>query len=259
MNLTHSNLERKRITKRALESSSEPLELLKIFGITNNMNGLEIGSGSGVHLIAIANWLQNGSIVGIEKDRNFLVEAKKLLKHSKLTNAKIRAGDAQKLRFKDDYFDFVYARLVFQHIFSPTNALNEIKRVLKPGGKCIIEDIDRGFFASWPETIDLKKAWQLINEAQIKSNGDPFIGRKLEYLLKKSGFKEVKVDIESHQGDGIIINDFSDGVAESLLDYLPEKDKTTTRQIIQKWAEAAKNEPEMYSLYMNWFIASGIA
>ena len=43
-------------------------------------------------------------------------------------------------------FDFAYARLLFQHVSDPIGAAKEIWRVLKPGGKLIINDIDDELF-----------------------------------------------------------------------------------------------------------------
>lgn len=43
-------------------------------------------------------------------------------------------GDAQKMPFRDDYFDIVYLASVIEHIPNPHLALTEISRVLGPNG-----------------------------------------------------------------------------------------------------------------------------
>ena len=44
-------------------------------------------------------------------------------------------GDAHSLPFKNDSFDVVLATEVLEHLKEPQRALNEMKRVLKDGGK----------------------------------------------------------------------------------------------------------------------------
>lgn len=46
--------------------------------------------------------------------------------------------EAQKLPYPDGYFDIVYHKSVIEHVYSPNNLMTETRRVLKPGGKCII-------------------------------------------------------------------------------------------------------------------------
>lgn len=47
--------------------------------------------------------------------------------------------DAQNLLFKDALFDFIYSINTFEHIPNPFRALDEIMRVLKPGGVFYIQ------------------------------------------------------------------------------------------------------------------------
>ena len=49
----------------------------------------------------------------------------------------IQNEDIQKLTFKDNSFDLIIHEDVFEHIFDPISAIQEIYRVLKVHGKCI--------------------------------------------------------------------------------------------------------------------------
>ena len=54
-----------------------------------------------------------------------------------------RQGDAAHMPFPDDAFDFVICRAAFKNFSDPVGALEEIHRVLKPGGKASIYDLRR--------------------------------------------------------------------------------------------------------------------
>jgi ubiquinone/menaquinone biosynthesis C-methylase UbiE len=47
--------------------------------------------------------------------------------------------DAQELLFRDDLFDFAFSLNAFEHIPDPGRALQEIARVLKPGGTVFLQ------------------------------------------------------------------------------------------------------------------------
>jgi len=46
--------------------------------------------------------------------------------------------DAESLGFPDESFDFVYSRSVFEHLPRPRVVLEEVRRVLRPGGACYL-------------------------------------------------------------------------------------------------------------------------
>lgn len=52
-------------------------------------------------------------------------------------------GSASEMPFQSDMFDFVISVLAFKNFKEPLKALNEMHRVLKPGGKALIVDLDR--------------------------------------------------------------------------------------------------------------------
>jgi SAM-dependent methyltransferase len=50
----------------------------------------------------------------------------------------LKVMDATKMTFPDDSFDFIYSFSVFEHIDRPQAAMDEIARVLRPGGVCYL-------------------------------------------------------------------------------------------------------------------------
>jgi SAM-dependent methyltransferase len=57
-------------------------------------------------------------------------------------------GDLARLPFPESFFSMVYSRSVFEHLTEPDTVMDEIHRVLKPGGLCVILTPNRWDYAS---------------------------------------------------------------------------------------------------------------
>lgn len=104
--------------------------------IKANCNILDVGCGFGRNIKIIAK--KSKKIVGIDYDREVLEVAKKELK--KYSNIKLFLENAKKMHFKNDTFDYVICMgNTFGNMLSiKLQVLNEMKRVVKKGGKIII-------------------------------------------------------------------------------------------------------------------------
>ncbi|MBK1735243.1 hypothetical protein CKO15_08080 [Halorhodospira abdelmalekii] len=252
----HDSAERSRITKRAYAGATEFLERLRAVGMASKAGQrlLEVGCGSGVHTVAAAKAFDGIEVVAVEPDFGFFAEAKKRLRS--FSNASVQVGHAENLRFADQTFDAYYARLVYQHCTAPLKALAEARRVLRPDGWCMIDDIDRGWFMSWPEPEPVRELWGHVEAAQAGAGGDPFVGRKLHSWLRASGFAKVRVDVRGVSTDGVGIAEFASCVGESLLDMLPAADRNAGRAVLAEWAAQAAADPSAHRLYVGWFMAT---
>lgn len=54
-----------------------------------------------------------------------------------------RLGEAARLPIDDDAVDYVFANMYLHHVESPAVAIKEMARILKPGGRLVISDLDR--------------------------------------------------------------------------------------------------------------------
>lgn len=96
---------------------------------------LEIGCGVGLDLVRFA---RHGAIVtGIDLAEVSIELAKKNFAFNRLT-ADLRVMNGEKLLFGDDSFDVAYAHGVLQYTADIERMIEEIKRVLKPGGQAIL-------------------------------------------------------------------------------------------------------------------------
>lgn len=84
-------------------------------------------------------WLaeQGGKVYGLDISPYLVAQTKKLFAKMGLKGEFINC-DMRKIKFKDNSFDYIYSMGTIEHVPDYDQAIKEIYRVLKPGGKAII-------------------------------------------------------------------------------------------------------------------------
>jgi ubiquinone/menaquinone biosynthesis C-methylase UbiE len=100
---------------------------------------LDVACGPGVVTAAIAPVA--ASVVAFDATEQMLEKAKARCARAGLTNVAFEHGDAENLPFVDARFDGVMTRLAIHHFAHPQRALDEMFRVLRPGGTAVIVDV----------------------------------------------------------------------------------------------------------------------
>jgi ubiquinone/menaquinone biosynthesis C-methylase UbiE len=100
---------------------------------TNDGYTLDIGCGTSPIITRFH------EAVGIDSERS-----KVLFMQRRLPNLEFHMAEAQSLPFADGIFDRVLCIEVIEHIKNPEQALDEMHRVLKPGGQLILATPDFG-------------------------------------------------------------------------------------------------------------------
>jgi ubiquinone/menaquinone biosynthesis C-methylase UbiE len=105
---------------------------------------LEVAPGPGYFCIELArlNQAKTGkySITGLDISHTFVEIARKKAAEAGV-RADFRQGNASSIPFADDAFDFLLCRAAFKNFGQPVRALQEMCRVLKPGGHGLIVDL----------------------------------------------------------------------------------------------------------------------
>jgi excisionase family DNA binding protein len=101
----------------------------------------DIGTGTGYLAKKLAEYAK--TVNAIDSSPAMLEAARQGLTEKELKKIKLIEGDAHDLPLPDESQDLVYANLLVHHLLEPALAIKEMHRVLKPGGKVIISDIDR--------------------------------------------------------------------------------------------------------------------
>lgn len=103
---------------------------------------LDIGCGPGGFLKATAPMCN--SVTGIDLTPSFVSECQRMIDAEGIENAKAMQGSASSLPFSENSFDCIIMVDTIHHLDDVTSSLNEVYRVLKPGGTLLIFEPNKG-------------------------------------------------------------------------------------------------------------------
>jgi len=167
----------------------KPLELFHMRKIRKkmlqNVSGrvLEIGSGTGLNFAYYPE--DTEEVQAVEPDGNL---RERSLPRSLRSSVPIyvKEGTAEKLPFKSNSFDAVINTLVFCTIEEPEQALKEIIRVTRPGGKVLFYEHVRPSHPAAAKMSDkLTPAWKAVC-------GGCHLNRDTEGIIRRSGLDIVR-------------------------------------------------------------------
>jgi SAM-dependent methyltransferase len=110
-------------------------------GLPEGASVLEVAPGPGHHAIEMAR-LGRFHVTGLDISRT-MVEIAHQNGAAAGVDVDFRQGDATAMPFPDDAFDLVVCQAAFKNFRRPVSALDEMHRVLRPGGQAVIQDLCR--------------------------------------------------------------------------------------------------------------------
>ncbi|HET6295848.1 MAG TPA: methyltransferase domain-containing protein [Kribbella sp.] len=141
---------------------------------------LDVGSGTGEDLAEFAKRVgPAGRVVGVEPSAGLRTEALK-----RVSGVEVVDGDAVALSFEDESFDLIRCERVLQHLTDPQQAVAEMARVLRPGGRIALIDTDWATAIVHPVDPDV---FRRLVEHFTAEAANPYSGRTLRGLLAATG------------------------------------------------------------------------
>jgi len=137
---------------------------------------LDIGCGTGANLPMLRDFVGDGRVVGADFSPLALQFAQR---HPASHNVLLLRADGLKLPFADDSFDIVTMLDVLEHLEDDCLALQEVRRVLRPGGALV-----------WSVPA-YQKLWSAHDEALHHFRRYEF--RALQKLMRTEGFSIRKI------------------------------------------------------------------
>ena len=172
-------------------SWSKEARALQWFGLRDGMSVFDLGCGPGYFARRLVDWLPNIQLMALDSDANMLSHARAQLGD----RASVVQARVDNTGIQEHSFDFVLARLVFQHLREPLAVATEARRLLKPGGRFVVTDIDDDLFGIVePSVPGFTKLLARYGEAQAARGGNRRVGRTLLRLLREAGFDELELD-----------------------------------------------------------------
>ncbi len=160
-------------------------QIMSRAGIKRGERVLDVGCGTGVLLPLLQQAVEEeGEVVALDFSTRMLNEAERKFG----SEFKYVHAHAESMPANDAYFDVVMCFAVFPHFENKEDALREIYRVLKPGGRLIIAHADsREKINSFHGKVDTA-----VENDHIPPK------RETMLLLKNAGFARVQIDNRSN-------------------------------------------------------------
>jgi arsenite methyltransferase len=150
---------------------------------------LDIGCGPGFYVAELLDEVgRTGSIVAVDASPDMLALAGQRCEGR--DNAAFREGAANALPVADAEFDAALCVQVMEYVADVPGAVAEIYRVLRPGGRALIWDVDWG--TAWWHTNDPDRMRRVL-AAWDEHLVHPSLPRRMGAHLRQSGFVDVVV------------------------------------------------------------------
>jgi ubiquinone/menaquinone biosynthesis C-methylase UbiE len=121
--------------------------LQRIMALRRPDRVLEIGCGSGNGTRLLHRHYQPGRLTAIDLDERMVRIA---MERNDTGNTSFQVMDASALAFAGNAFDVVVDFGMMHHLPNWRDGVSELKRVLKPGGELIMEDLSIDSFSGFP-------------------------------------------------------------------------------------------------------------
>ena len=183
--------------------------LVERFGLVKDSKILDVGCGRGEFLLGFINCGLRGHAVD---------QSSSVTEYCPEAEFKKSNIELDGIPYPDNFFDVVYSKSVIEHFFNPEKLVNEIYRVLKPGGR----------------VITMCPSWEYNYRTYFEdyTHRTPFMIESLRDIKIIQGFKDVEVEffyqLPSAWGKSAMIIKF----CASLTRYLvPSKLKKKSKWI----------------------------
>ena len=207
---------------------------------------LDVGCGTGHDTRALATAAgSDGVAIGIDASAV-------MLKTARTRGGAYLQADARALPYADDAFDGTRIDRVLQHVAGPDDAVEELVRVTRSGGRLVAIDPDQETLVADLPDADLLRRVKDFRRDRNLCNGS--IGRQLPRLFREAGLADVECEAAT-----LVLTDPRDAFGFTIWPRLMHAEGLLTDDELARWegaVDAAVGGDEF--LYaVTFFVASG--
>ena len=166
-------------------------KVISLLNIQPNVHLLDIGCGTGWAVGQAANLVKgNGLFYGVDLSPKMIEKAKSNFNGK--DNFRFLQANSESIPLEDNFFDIIICTNSFHHYLHPDEALKEMRRLLKSGGKLYLLDplADLWFV----KIFDVIKKWTEPEHVKVYST------KEFQQLFEKAGLKYSSAATNWRQG-----------------------------------------------------------
>ncbi|MBV9416805.1 MAG: methyltransferase domain-containing protein [Solirubrobacterales bacterium] len=180
---------------RAEHVGEQTTALLDPITVAPGGSALDLGCGSGGALGLLSELVgPDGRVVGVDPDEVSLGAARALVRERALDNVEIVRADARETGLSRSSFDLVHVRMLLVNLPAPEQVVDEIARLVKPGGWVAAMEPDHALRVCYPPHHALRRLSELLAMAYRHDGADGYVGRRLPHLLATAGLANIAVE-----------------------------------------------------------------
>jgi ubiquinone/menaquinone biosynthesis C-methylase UbiE len=170
-------------------------------GVRRGDSFVDFGCASGEVVRAAAGLVGDGEVVGIDADERMLEYAAAESQRTGLANVsyrRVKIGGVGSTGLPDAHFDHAWTRFFLEYMADPVGVVREMARVVRPGGRVTLIDLDGNVL--WHHPLPLQLATDLeIAMAGLATTGfDPRAGSRLREYAQVAGLVDVRQQVEPY-------------------------------------------------------------
>jgi ubiquinone/menaquinone biosynthesis C-methylase UbiE len=212
---------------------------------------LDAGCGTGADVVELAGLVgPAGRVVGVDISDVMIATATRRAAGLGVA-ADFEVGDAQQLRFDDGTFDACRCERLLMHVPDARQALAELVRVVRPGGRIVVFDFDWDTVVVDSHHRDLTARILRSFSAGLRHD---WVGRQLRRWLAESGV--VELDVVPHPV--VIDRPFAELLWGGHLTRVQQAGTLTADEVATWWNDLSRaDEERLFLAGLTAFIVAG--
>ncbi|MFM7202910.1 MAG: class I SAM-dependent methyltransferase [Myxococcota bacterium] len=193
-------MESKGEAQRLLIKGDEPTtrHQLLLTGLKPGMRAVDAGGGAGFVSRIMADIVTaSGEVLLVDQSDERLQVAREYT--APFTHVSFVQGPLEQIPLPADSVDYVFCRFVFEYLQNPEAVFAELVRIVRPGGKIVVGDLDYNVMTHYPLPDGIEaQLHEALGQLARKKLFDPFAGRKLYHYFYQSNCQHIQVHFLPH-------------------------------------------------------------